>query len=463
MQVMVRCLTFFCGGLILQLGEGSFSVVKEGTQKETGRSYAIKIVSNAKLSEAEEAKLKEEIAIMQELKHPNIIRLYDVYTEPDYFLVTEKMAGGDLLSRINGMAFLGERQGRRVCTSILEAVRYMHSKKIAHRDLKPENILLDDSDSDNVIVKVGDFGFAKREELPNSFTTMCGTAAYVAPEILRAEPYGIAADLWSVGIIAYILLVGYQPFRGEDDDTLHHQIRDGVFEFDEKFWSNITSEAKAFIASVLKVDPAERLSANEALAHKWFTLEDLGKAASQNETPVFFMIGSQRSGSNWLRTMLDEREDLVGPHPPHMLRDFMPIIDKFGDLSTDHNLKVLVDHVCTFVERNQVPWTDKHGQNIKFPRSLINAAAAESCERLRMNRVEGGKAHALESGIYLLGVFDAIMNFFTQANGKRTWMCKSMGISQFHDILLEFYGEKRLRYIYLVRDPRDVAMSFMKT
>lgn len=451
-----------CGGLVLQLGRGSFSIVKEGTQKETGRSYAIKIVSKAKLLKEEEDKLKEEISIMQELKHPNIIRLFDVFTEPDYFLVTEKMAGGDLLSRINGMSFLGEVQGRRICKSILDAVSYMHSKKIAHRDLKPENLLLD-ADSDDAVVKLADFGFAKREKLPYSFTTMCGTANYVAPEILRAVPYGIAADLWSVGIIAYILLVGYQPFRGEDEITLQHQIRDGVFEFDQEVWSNITNEAKAFISLILKVDPAERLSANEALAHEWFTLEDLGKTAPQNESPVFFMIGSQRSGSNWLRTMLDEREDLVGPHPPHILRDFMPIIDKFGDLSVDDNVKVLVDHVCTFVERNQVPWTDKHGESIKFSRGVINAVAAESCERLRMNRVASGEAHVLESAFYLLSIFDAIMSFFTQANGKRIWMCKSMGISQFHDILLEFYGEKRLRYIYLVRDPRDVAMSFMKT
>jgi serine/threonine protein kinase len=451
-----------CGGLILQLGRGSFSVVKEGTQKETGCSYAIKIVSKAKFLKGEEAKLKEEISIMQELKHPNIIRLYDVFTEPEYFLVTEKMAGGDLLSRINGMSFLGELQGRRVCKSILEAVRYMHSKKIAHRDLKPENLLLD-SDSDDAVVKLADFGFAKREKLPNSFTTMCGTANYVAPEILRAVPYGIAADLWSVGIIAYIVLVGYQPFRGEDEDILQHQIRDGVFEFDEDVWSNITNEAKSFISSVLKVDPAERLSADEAVAHDWFTMQDIVNTDSQNETPVFFMIGSQRSGSNWLRTMLDEREDLVGPHPPHMLRDFMPIIDKFGDLGVDDNFKILVDHVCTFVERNQVPWTDKHDKNIKFPRSVVNAAAAESCERLRMNQVGDSERHVLESAFYLLSIFDAIMSFFTQANGKRIWMCKSMGISQFHDILLEFYGKKRLRYVYLVRDPRDVAMSFMKT
>jgi calcium/calmodulin-dependent protein kinase I len=437
--------------------------VKKGTSKATGRSYAIKVVPKATILEEDENKLEEEIAIMRELTHPNILRLYDVLCEPDYYLVTEKMAGGDLLGRINSVSFFSERQGRRICKSLLEAIGYMHSKRIAHRDLKPENVLLD-SDSEDAVVKLADFGFAKREEVPNSFTTMCGTAGYVAPEILSGVPYGIAVDMWSMGIIAYILLVGYQPFRGENEDALKRQIRHGDFEFDEKFWSSITTEAKSFISSVLTVDPAKRLSANEALERKWFTLKDFGKTVvSQNDTPVFFMIGSQRSGSNWLRTMLDEREDLVGPHPPHIMREFMPILDKFGDMSADDNFRVLIDNVCTFVERNQVPWTNKHGVNIKFPRTVIHAAAVESCERIRKNRAAGGEPHALESGLYLLSAFDAVMNFFTKANGKRVWMCKSMGMSIFHDLLLDFYGEKRLRYIYLVRDPRDVAMSFMKT
>lgn len=197
------------------------------------------------------------------------------------------------------------------------------------------------------------------------------------------------------------------------------------------------------------------------------------------------MIGSQRSGSNWLRTMLDQREDLVGPHPPHVMRDFMPIIDKFGDLSQDANFKILLDHVCTFVERNQVPWTDKYGQKITFCRKSVHEQAKASCERLE----EEGE---LNAELYLLSIFDALMDFFAEVNGKevshfintfdylflinsfkylslssslpmKLWMCKSMGMSAFHDSLLKFYGSRRLRYIYLVRDPRDVAMSFMKT
>ena len=157
--------------------------------------------------------------------------------------------------------------------------------------------------------------------------------------------------------------------------------------------------------------------------------------------------------------MLDEREDLAGPHPPHIMRDFIPIIGKFGDLSLDINFRILCDHVCTFVEKNQVPWTDKHGRRIKFCRIQVYSKAIRSCKKLLLQR----GTTVLSNGLYLLSIFDAIMENFTLAYGKRTWICKSMGMSKFHNLLLEFYGESRLRYIYLVRDPRDVAMSFMKT
>jgi serine/threonine protein kinase len=403
--------------------------------------------------------------MLQQLEHPNIVKLHDVFDEPEhYFLVTEMMSGGDLLSRLNRVSFFNEYEARRICKVMLDAVSYIHSKEIGHRDLKPENVLLD-SERDGAVVKLGDFGFAKREEKPNSFTTMCGTPAYVAPEVLTTLPYGIKVDLWSVGIIAYTILVGYQPFRAEGDD-LKNEIKAGHLQFDDKFWGSISSEAKLFIKGLLTVDPAKRFSAQEALLHPWFSLQNVGKTTTtEKDNPVFFMIGSQRSGSNWLRTMLDQREDLAGPHPPHMMRDFKPIVDKFGDMNDASNLCILVDHMCTFVERNQVPWTDKHGLLIKFPRGLIYTAASASCERLRKNRavVVNDDPVALESGAYLLAVFDSIMNYFTKATGKKIWMCKSMSMSKFHDLLLEFYGEKRLRYIYLVRDPRDVAMSFMKT
>ncbi len=201
---------------------------------------------------------------------------------------------------------------------------------------------------------------------------------------------------------------------------------------------------------------------------------------------VYFMIGCQRSGSNWLRTMLGEREDLIAPHPPHIMRDFLPILSKFGDLDNIDNLKILVDHVCTFVENNQVPWYDKHDRLIIFKRREITAGALVTVRAVRAVQAqkEQQQSSALQKGTqdsgpntilssghevnidnkyYLLAIFDEIMNYYAKMNDKHTWMCKSMGMSKYHDMLLTMYGTERLRYIYLVRDPRDVTLSFMKT
>ena len=179
------------------------------------------------------------------------------------------------------------------------------------------------------------------------------------------------------------------------------------------------------------------------------------------DAQVFFMIGSQRSGSNWLRTMLNEREDLAAPHPPHILREFEPILAKFGDIDLAVNAEVLVDHVLLFVERNQVMWTDKHGSRIKFTRIDALHYVLEKMAELREFQVDlSGDL----SGIYfLIALLDYCYSSYAQENDKRTYMCKSMGMSKYHPQLLEFFGENRVRYVYLVRDPRDVALSFTKT
>lgn len=280
----------------------------------------------------------------------------------------------------------------------------------------------------------------------------------------------------SLGVIAYCLLSGYQPFRGETDEELRQSIKIGYFKFEDEFWSEISDEAKRIITSLLKVNPIARVSAKTLLHTPWFSdnsvSDKIRTITYENESkakllvpamPVFFMIGSQRSGSNWLRTMMNEREDLASPHPPHIMRDFSPILEKYGDLQEDYNFKILVDHVCAFVESNQVSWTDKHDQVMQFPRWKIYDLAQLSCNRLVESRCMNSASERLTNNLYLLSIFDAIMTTFTEKNGKILWMCKSMGMSMFHDELLEFYGKERLRYLYLVRDPRDVCLSFMKT
>lgn len=254
----------------LQLGSGAFSVVKEGTNKETGESYAIKVVTKAKLTSEDEAALKDEIQVLQELQHPNIIRLYSVYDEKQfYYLVTEKMMGGELFDRIVQKSYYNEKEARDVCKILFEALGYCHDHQVAHRDLKPENLLLLSGDNDSNI-KIADFGFAKKCSKPNSLSTQCGTPGYVAPEILEGMPYDTQADMWSLGVIVYILLGGYPPFIEQNQRDLFRKIRNGQYKFHDEYWSQVSEDAKNLIRSLLTVKPADRKSAQQALSNdKW--------------------------------------------------------------------------------------------------------------------------------------------------------------------------------------------------
>uniref|UniRef100_A0A7S1CVT8 Protein kinase domain-containing protein n=1 Tax=Skeletonema marinoi TaxID=267567 RepID=A0A7S1CVT8_9STRA len=443
----------------LSVGTGAFSKVYLGSDIAKSAKVAIKVIDRSTLFDEEEKRLVAEIEILGELSHANIITIHDAYCEAEsYRIILEYMNGGDLLGIIEKENSLDERNARDICYSLVSAITHLHTHSIAHRDIKPENILVSSS-GDDLVVKLGDFGFSKKEITPNCLVTLCGTPSYAAPEVLTGRPYGVKCDLWSAGVLAFVLMGGYQPFHSTNDDEIKNLIVEGDFEFDDKYWSHISDAAKDFIEDLLIVDPDDRAEAEDLMSHSWFSEDNLlSTVPSDSPKPVFFMIGSQRSGSNWLRTMLDQREDLVGPHPPHVMREFMPLISKFGDLSQEENFNILVDHVCTFVERNQVPWNDKYGLPITFCRQKVCDQAKASCERIKLQ--EQGD---LDNELYLLSIFDSLMDFFADANGKELWMCKSMGMSAYHTSLLKFYGQRRLRYIYLVRDPRDVAMSFMNT
>ena len=216
-----------------KLGSGAFSVVKEGTSRSTGETFAIKVVHKGELNDEDEQALQDEIAVLNELHHPNIIHLYGVYEDPaHYYLVTEQMRGGELFDRIVQKAYYNEKEARDTCLVLFHAIRYCHSKQVAHRDLKPENLLLHSTDSDSNI-KLADFGFAKKCPQPNSLTTQCGTPGYVAPEILEGTAYDTQADMWSLGVIVYILLGGYPPFVENNQRDLFRKIRRGQYEFHE--------------------------------------------------------------------------------------------------------------------------------------------------------------------------------------------------------------------------------------
>lgn len=262
------------------LGKGAFSEVKEGTSLKDQKSFAIKIVTKSKLTTEDEAALKDEIAILQSLHHDHIIRLYDVFSEERfYYLVTERMMGGELFDRIVAKAYYNEAEARDTCKIIFEAMAYCHNKQIAHRDLKPENLLLMSEHSDSEI-KLADFGFAKKTINDRCLTTQCGTPGYVAPEILEGTPYGTKSDMWSLGVIVYILLGGYPPFIEENQRELFRKIRRGQYEFHEEYWGGVSKDAKDLISSLLTVDPDKRISATDALRNKWMVGDAAALAAN---------------------------------------------------------------------------------------------------------------------------------------------------------------------------------------
>jgi serine/threonine protein kinase len=208
------------------------------------------------------------------MHHDHIINLYDVFDEDSYYyLVTELMLGGELFDRIVTKTFYNEKEARDVCKILFEALDYCHSKNVAHRDLKPENLLLV-SRSDDKNIKIADFGFAKKVTSSKCLVTQCGTPGYVAPEILYGVPYGVKADMWSLGVITYILLGGYPPFIEQNQRELFKKIKRGEYEFHAEYWRNISPEAKNLITKLLTVDPDKRLSARKALEDPWITGSD---------------------------------------------------------------------------------------------------------------------------------------------------------------------------------------------
>ncbi|EEY54382.1 protein kinase, putative [Phytophthora infestans T30-4] len=255
-----------------QLGRGRFSKVCEATHKRTGVKSAVKIIDKSKLQPTEKELLRTEIAILKLVHHPNIIRLYDVYEDRQYiFIVTELVSGGELFNRIVGRARYTEAEARLVMRPLLESVNYLHRLGIVHRDLKPENILCGEALTD---LKIADFGLSKLVHPEELMKMPCGTLNYVAPEVLALVGYGREADIWSLGVIMYLLLRGELPFYGKAKSeviqkTLHAEVN---LETDSA-WRSVSSAGKALLRGLLTKDPACRLTAQDALLHEWFSVK----------------------------------------------------------------------------------------------------------------------------------------------------------------------------------------------
>lgn len=257
------------------LGTGAFSEVRLAESKEKpGQMFAVKIIDKKALKGKEDS-LENEIKVLRRLTHPNIVQLLETYEDKlKVYLVMELVTGGELFDRIVEKGSYTEKDASGLIRQVLEAVDYMHEQGVVHRDLKPENLLYYSPDEDSKIM-ISDFGLSKMED-SGIMATACGTPGYVAPEVLAQKPYGKAVDVWSIGVISYILLCGYPPFYDENDANLFAQILKGEFEFDSPYWDDISDSAKDFIHKLMCVNVEERYTCKQALAHPWIS----GNAAS---------------------------------------------------------------------------------------------------------------------------------------------------------------------------------------
>ncbi|XP_050981223.1 calcium/calmodulin-dependent protein kinase type II subunit gamma isoform X17 [Labeo rohita] len=253
-----------------ELGKGAFSVVRRCVKKSTGQEYAAKIINTKKLSARDHQKLEREARICRLLKHPNIVRLHDSIAEEGFhYLVFDLVTGGELFEDIVAREYYSEADASHCINQILESVSHIHQHDIVHRDLKPENLLLA-SKMKGAAVKLADFGLAiEVQGDQQAWFGFAGTPGYLSPEVLRKDPYGKPVDIWACGVILYILLVGYPPFWDEDQHKLYQQIKAGAYDFPSPEWDTVTPEAKNLINQMLTINPAKRITADQALKHPW--------------------------------------------------------------------------------------------------------------------------------------------------------------------------------------------------
>jgi len=276
------------------LGSGNFSEVKLGVSVKEGTKFAMKVIDKKKFTQFQSKRssklnLLDEADVLTGLSHKHIVTCQSWFqTEAHLYLVMELVGGGDLLQCILDQGCFTERQARRLFQQLCDAVKYLHEKNMVHRDLKPENILLDSKDRETMVAKIADFGLARQNMKSRDCRTFCGTPHYFAPEVINTFKdnesgngkggYDRQADLWSLGVILYILLSGIPPF---EEENLYENITEAKYEFDASEFSSVSLEAKNLVRSLMKVSPKERLTIWQAVKHPWLQFDQSSPARVQ--------------------------------------------------------------------------------------------------------------------------------------------------------------------------------------
>lgn len=313
-----------------KLGEGSYGYVCKAKNKATGLVRAVKTIAKGKMKNME--RFKQEIAIMKMMDHPNIIKLYESFEDlRNIYLVMELCAGGELFDRIIDAGSFTEGVAATLMQQIIRAVYYMHQNKVAHRDLKPENFLFTSKEPiENNCLKIIDFGLSCKFVEGQMLATKAGTPYYVAPQVLSGK-YDESSDLWSCGVIMFVLLCGYPPFFGDSDQEVLSKVKMGNFSFNPADWKNVSEDAKDLIRSLLKMNPRARFTADQALQHEWIKLKaPMAKNVSLQSNFVDNLRGF-RSQNKLKKAALHIIAGQLNEDQIKQLRDVFMMIDGNGD------------------------------------------------------------------------------------------------------------------------------------
>ena len=248
------------------IGTGSYGQVRLAVHKLTKQVRAVKIIQKAKVNINA---LLNEINILSKLSHPNIMQIFEVFDDnTNVYIVSEYCKGGELFDIISKKGSFTEKDACVIMKQLMSAICYSHQNNIVHRDLKPENILMD-NDTDDLTIKLIDWGCAQTIKSAKQSKQADGTTYYIAPEVLKGE-YDEKCDIWACGVIFYILLCGYPPFNGETDDEIYEAVLSGKFQFPEEDWGQVSQDAKDLIKKMLTKDPKKRISALYSMQDVWF-------------------------------------------------------------------------------------------------------------------------------------------------------------------------------------------------
>ena len=257
-----------------KLGEGAYGKVVKVRHKISKVLRAMKIIHKDKISlgSEEEEALINEINVVKSLDHPNIMKVYEFFNKDNcLYIISELLSGGELLDKINENGYLNENVSAFLMKQIFSAVDFCHQKGIIHRDLKPENILIESDEEANkefFTIKIIDFGTSGKLKNGEMFNLNVGTPLYISPEVLKNK-YNEKCDIWSCGVIMYMMLSGQPPFKGENDVEIYQSIKEGKYNFDDEKWDDISNDAKDLINNLLIKDINKRYSAKQALSHPW--------------------------------------------------------------------------------------------------------------------------------------------------------------------------------------------------